>query len=410
MNLGSVGAFSVASLSLARLKVNTPCGVRLFSTSFVPLSKNSRLNDNAFLLSLELKCKELYNDLPNNSVLKRSDSLVNKRIKLSNLEVLQNLYGLNSDKDIQDFFTVPEKLDVPGIYCFMSKDRSDLSYYIGSSVNMRGRYNRHMSNLNHKDTRNSQASPKFYNYVRKYGIEALDFGCLLVTLDYTVMFNGFNLSPKEISFLKSLTQLDLLLTEQYFLDTYGLSLNVATYVGTRESAVLSEETRKKMSDAHLNLEVTLSKDKWEAIRAKAKEAWENEPLDSERRKMISALHGRSVIIKDSDHNVIEEFTSQLKTAEFLGVNRNKVARYLNTGNLLDTDKGPVYVIGKEQIKARSIKIQVFDVNRNLLDSCNSIRAAAKKYNVPLSTISATYLNKDKLYRNKYYFVSESNIS
>lgn len=126
--------------------------------------------------------------------------------------------------------------------------------------------------------------------------------------------------------------------------------------------------------------------------------------------MVSAFHGRSVIIKDSDHNVIGEFTSQLKTAEYLGVNRNKVARYLNTGNLLDSDKGPVYVIDKEQIKARSIKIQVLDINRNLLDSCSSVRAAAKKYNVPLSTISTTYLNKDKLYKNKYYFVSESNIN
>jgi len=99
----------------------------------------------------------------------------------------------------------------------MSKDKSNLSYYIGSSVNMRGRYNRHMFNLNHKgDIRNFQANPKLYNYVRKYGIESLDFCCLLVTLDYMVIFNGFDLSPKEISLLKSLTQLDLLLTEQHF--------------------------------------------------------------------------------------------------------------------------------------------------------------------------------------------------
>lgn len=198
-----------------------------------------------FLEEGKCKCKNKYENLPNNSVLKRSDSFVNKRIRLSDLEVLQILYGLNSDKDIQNIFTVPDKLDVPGIYCFMSKDKSNLSYYIGSSVNMGRRYNRHMFNLNHKDTRNFQASPKFYSYVRKYGIESLDFGCLLVTLDYMVIFNGFDLSPEEISLLKSLTQLDLLLTEQHFLDTYGLSLNVAPYVGTRESSVLSAETRKK---------------------------------------------------------------------------------------------------------------------------------------------------------------------
>jgi len=91
-------------------------GVRLFSTNFVALSKNSGPKDNAFLVNLELKCKELYNNLPDNSVLKRSDSLVNKRIKLSKLtEVLQILYDFNSDKDIQNIFTIPDKLDIPGI-------------------------------------------------------------------------------------------------------------------------------------------------------------------------------------------------------------------------------------------------------------------------------------------------------
>jgi hypothetical protein len=78
-----------------------------------------------------------------------------------------------------------------------------------------------MSNLNHKDTRNSQANPKFYNYVRKYGIESLDFGCLLVTQDYLLIFRGFELQSEETSLLKLLTQLDLLLAEQYFRNAYG---------------------------------------------------------------------------------------------------------------------------------------------------------------------------------------------
>ena len=56
------------------------------------------------------------------------------------------------------------------------------------------------------------------------------------------MFAGFNLSDEENLFLTSLMQLDLLITEQFFLDTYGLSLNVASKVGTRESSILSDET------------------------------------------------------------------------------------------------------------------------------------------------------------------------
>jgi hypothetical protein len=75
------------------------------------------------------------------------------------------------------------------------------------------------------------------------------------------MFSGFDLSPEEISLLKTLTQLDLLITEQYFLDTYGLSLNISSFVGTRESSVLSAETRKKMSDSHLGLISSISKEK-----------------------------------------------------------------------------------------------------------------------------------------------------
>jgi hypothetical protein len=262
-----------------------PCGVRLSQVSFGTLSQNTRPKDNAFLVNLELKCKELYSNLPDNSVLKRSDSLVNKRINLSCSDVIQILYKLrplltpfasriargdctNEPVFQQNIFTDPpvlsqgkDRLDVPGIYCFMSKDKSDLSYYIGSSVNMKRRYDRHLFNLNHKDTRNSQASPKFYSYARKYGIESLDFGCVLATQDYLLKFSGFELQSEETSLLKLLTQLDLLIAEQYFLNSYDLSLNISPWVGTRESSVLSAETRQKMSDSHLGLTSPISEEK-----------------------------------------------------------------------------------------------------------------------------------------------------
>ena len=258
----TVGAMVSSTSSWFSLE-STDLFLSVAPVSLGTLSKSTRPYDNSFLVNLDLKCKKLYNNLPDDSVLKRSDSLVNKRIKLSDLEVLQTLYEplWGTDKDIQSIFTIPDKLDMPGVYCFMSKDRHNLSYYIGSSVNMRKRYNRHVFNLNHKDTRYFQSSPKFYNYVRKYGVESLDYGCLVVTQDYLLISSGFELQPEETSLLKLLTQLDLLIAEQYFLDTYGLSLNISSSVGTRESSTLSDETRKRMSDARLNLEVTLSKDK-----------------------------------------------------------------------------------------------------------------------------------------------------
>jgi len=162
---------------------------------------------------------------------------------MSHSDIIIILYGLVSNNDIKHCFHILVKFNLPGIYCFLSKD--GLAFYIGSSMNMSTRYNRHMFNLKQSNERYSRANPKFYNYINKYGIEQLEFGCLLVVQNYPDMYSGFNLSDQEISLLKSLVQLDLLITEQFFLDTLGLSLNVAPKVGTRESSKLSYETRKK---------------------------------------------------------------------------------------------------------------------------------------------------------------------
>jgi group I intron endonuclease len=325
-------------------------GARTFSTSNSVSKNSSSTRCNTFLIDLDRKAKDKYDSLPAKSILKHPDSFVSQRIVYLESEVLA-LYKLSSEckKDIQEFFTTQVKLDIPGIYCFMSKNISILSYYIGSSVNMKRRYNRHQNNLNSKEDRNSQANPKFYNYVRKYGWESLEFGCLLETKDYLVMFSGFDLSPEEISLLKILTQLDLLITEQYFLDSYGLSLNISPVVGTRESAILSAETRKKMSDSHLGKLSTISEEKRAVIKAKAKEAWANEPSNSERREAVSAQHGRAVVILDPDKNVIEEFVSQIKAAEHLGVERRIISRRIASEALFDSKIGPVYSI-KQRIQ------------------------------------------------------------
>lgn len=67
------------------------------------------------------------------------------------------------EEDIQNIFSIPDNFDVPGIYCFLSKDKT--FFYIGSSVHMKRRYNRHIFNIKDDNVRNSMASPKFYNYV-----------------------------------------------------------------------------------------------------------------------------------------------------------------------------------------------------------------------------------------------------
>lgn len=164
---------------------------------------------------------------------------------------------------------------------------------------------------------------------------------------------------------------------------------------------------KKMSDARLNSDIVLSEEQWKFIRGEASKAWKNEDLNSDRRNAISKVHGEPVIIQDYSKKVIGEFTSQLKIGEYLGVSRYIVGKYLDSGNLLDTKIGPVFLTNKTVLSERSVKVQVLDINRKLLDTCDSIRAAANKYAVSASSISQTYLDKDKLCKGKYYFIKSN---
>ena len=83
------------------------------------------------------------------------------------IEVIKTLYqlGLYPNKGVKDYFFLPDNFNVQGIYCFLSKD--SLSYYIGSLISMKTRYNRHLFNFNQSNTKYFQANSKFYNYLNK---------------------------------------------------------------------------------------------------------------------------------------------------------------------------------------------------------------------------------------------------
>jgi len=106
---------------------------------------NRSYSTNDYINKLSEKVKTEYDNLPDYSVIKRPESLVYSRMVLSYSDVIVTLYGLVPNKEMKDYFHIPENCNLPGIYCFISKD--GLSYYIGSSLNMRTRYNRHLFNL-----------------------------------------------------------------------------------------------------------------------------------------------------------------------------------------------------------------------------------------------------------------------
>jgi hypothetical protein len=91
-------------------------------------SQTRSYSTNDFINKLDESVKTKYNNLPNSSILKHQDSLVASRMVMSNSDVVNTLYNLDSHNDIKHYFYIPENFNSGGIYCFLSKD--GLSFYI----------------------------------------------------------------------------------------------------------------------------------------------------------------------------------------------------------------------------------------------------------------------------------------
>lgn len=92
--------------------------------------------------------------------------------------------------------------------------------YIGSSIDIHCRWDRHLSLLN----RNKHHSPKLQNHYNKYGKNDLVFSILVLC-----------------------EQLDLIITEQYYLDTLKPYFNTCKIAGNSLGFKHSKETINKIS-------------------------------------------------------------------------------------------------------------------------------------------------------------------
>lgn len=89
-----------------------------------------------------------------------------------------------------------------------------------------------------------------------------------------------------------------------------------------------------------------------------------------------------------------------------GVDRRIVKKHKDSGDLLNSKIGLVYIQDKAaDKKSRAMQVQVLDANKNLIEVCASVRSTGIKYGISASSITTSYLDKDRLCRNKYYFVS-----
>lgn len=108
-----------------------------------------------------------------------------------------------------------------GIYAIRSKIKP-CRIYIGSAVNIEKRWNVHKCALG----RGYHHSPKLQNHYNKYGIDDLVFEVIL-TCDYSVIY----------------------IMEQAFIDIYSPYFNICPRVNSSSGRPVSNETRKKMSEA-----------------------------------------------------------------------------------------------------------------------------------------------------------------
>ena len=147
-------------------------------------------------------------------------------------------------------------MNISGIYQIRSKIKSN-KFYIGSAVNISARWNRHITVLRLSKHENQ----KLQRHYNKYGEQDLQFSILLIC-----------------------DKKDLIKIEQYFIDFYNPIFNICKIAGSQlgikrsektkakmRGRPVSDETRKKLSNALKNNKNGFGKHPSDEIRQKLRE-------------------------------------------------------------------------------------------------------------------------------------------
>ena len=108
-----------------------------------------------------------------------------------------------------------------GIYHILSKETD--RQYVGSSINLRRRKKEHFEEL----SKGTHYNSFLQRHVNKYGADDLKFGII-------------ELCPRD----------NLIEREQYYIDSIQPDFNLYPTAYSRLGAITSEETKKKLSEAH----------------------------------------------------------------------------------------------------------------------------------------------------------------
>lgn len=173
-------------------------------------------------------------------------------------------------------------------------------------------------------------------------------------------FCEYELKEEEKKTLRLLTQLDLLIIEQYYLDKFKPTLNINTYAGTKLGTITPLEVKSKISlanreDRHYTKRFApLSQEKKDIIATGIKNFWKG-PKGKELAKDISKFHGSAVIALNSELSFYKVFNSYMEAAKHFECERKKISRRVNKFNPLWVDKfdSKFYFIVKEFVIDRA---------------------------------------------------------
>jgi len=191
-------------------------------------------------------------------------------------------------------------VQAPGIYVYRFK--LDIStIYIGSAVNIAQRFRQHRCRCSIYKVNNS----KFYNLVKKYGWNNIEYGILE------------KLSGKDTYINKGI----LLDREQYYLNKYSPSLNINKIAGSILGYKHTEVNKLKFSSIHRGK----SYQKTLTVKLRAKVT--KETID----KLKLRSRGAVTCIYDKNNVLLKEFNTIKDAANFCGFSPSSVSKYIAKG-------------------------------------------------------------------------------
>lgn len=300
--------------------------------------------------------------------------LFNKNSVKDNLSFLSGIELYNIDKGGNINKPLINKTAIY-IYMCSSISHSNPKYYVGSTIKLKTRISSHRSFMVNWDKykENGSGSPVFYRSVLKYGWSCFKLGIL----EYITLPSEIGIAQKKKIILEK---------EQFYLDNINPSLNACKIA----NSPLGIKRNEMFS-------INLSKTRRGKKLQKSEVKNNNVKLTTYETKLKISLRNKGVSVKvlDKSGNLIHKFPTITKAAEHFGVNAKTISRIYLTGKSFD---GLVY-----EFNPIDNRIEVYDVNRQLINNFYNAKKASLYFNIPKSTLS-DYIKSGKLYKGKYYFI------